>query len=146
MAKSRYRRQCKKRKKRIIPRRKRRNKSKQSKRNQRPIRVGGPTNRHHCCYQKQFWTRGHAKAVRNFWYCIIPLNVNFHRGIHANITSIPVPDEQTAKTVYYNLIALEKSGALKEEDTFEQRILLIAALFDDDAPATAQALRKQLEV
>lgn len=145
MSKGRYKRQCKKRKKRIIPRRKRRNKAKQAKRNIKPVN-SSPMNRHHLCYQKVSWNRGHAKAVRNFWYCNIPMNINYHRAIHQKIVSIPVPDEQLAKDVYYHLVMLAQHGEITENDTFEQRILLLASLFDDESPSTAHALRKQLDI
>jgi hypothetical protein len=83
--------------------------------------------------------------VRDFHYCIIPIpRDTLHRFIHLNVYDIPVPGEMAAKRAFETLVLLDKNGALHDDDPIEMRLLLLIALFDKTAPATADGFREQL--
>lgn len=110
-------------------------------------RSGNIKNRHHCCFIKAKWKGRYTSAIRDFHYCIIPIpRDTLHRLIHLNVYEIPVPSELAAKRAYENLLLLDENGALSNDDSIEMRLMLLAALFDRSAPATAKGFRDQLAV
>lgn len=103
--------------------------------------------RHHCCFIGRQWSRGYAKKVRDFHYCIalIPKDT-LHKRIHAKVAYVPVPDDESAKYVYERLLLLDELGALKDNDPLEWRLLLLAALFSHKDAAVAEGFLAQLDV
>lgn len=45
--------------------------------------------RHHICFQRRYWDRGYARAIRNAFVRYVP--VVYHRELHAILNNIPVP-------------------------------------------------------
>ena len=103
--------------------------------------------RHHCCFIGAQWSRGYAKKVRDFHYCIalIPKDT-LHKRIHARVAYVPVPDDESAKYVYERLLLLDELGALKDRDPLEYRLLLLAALFSHKDATVAQGFFEQLAI
>lgn len=104
--------------------------------------------KHHLIYQGRNWKRRSLKELRMFWYCImyIPRNT-LHREIHANLGTIPVPDEGVAKNVLRRLKIYDDNGELSHCDPLEKRLALLADLFERyEAFDTAGAMRKQLSI
>ena len=57
-----------------------------------------------------------------------------------------MPKECSAKRAYEAVRALDKHGAFDINDPIEDRLDLLAKLFDADDPRTADALRKQASI
>lgn len=102
---------------------------------------------HHLCFSRRQWNKGYVKSIRNYWYFIVLIPKNtLHAKIHQEIDSIPVPKECSAKRAYEAVRALDKHGAFNINDPIEDRLDLLAKLFDADDPRTADALRKQASI
>lgn len=100
---------------------------------------------HHLCWQRRFWNKGWARALRNHPYCqaIIPRDT-LHKRIHHVIGTIPVPDGKDARNVYELLIWLENHERLNCEDDILQKLdFLIEHLTTE---ATVKALENQRQV
>ena len=69
-----------------------------------------------------------------------------HRHIHEWLSDIPAPREVSAREALKHLRLLESQGAISDDDTLEQRLYLLAALFDCNDQETADGFRKQLEI
>lgn len=104
-------------------------------------------NRHHCCFIKAKWGAHYARMVRDSHYFIIEIpRDTLHKYIHAHMTEVPVPNEAAAKKAYESLVLLDRNGVLDDDDPIEMRLLLLVALFDHSAPATADGFREQLSI
>lgn len=102
---------------------------------------------HHLCYQKNKWTRGYLRELRDYWYCriLIPRNT-LHRQIHLEVPDVPAPSPISAKSALEQLGYLEEYGSITEFDSIERRLELLASLFDCSDQPTADAFRAQLEI
>ena len=102
---------------------------------------------HHILWQKNKWTQGSIRRLRDHHYCkiYIPRNT-LHYFIHQSMVEIPVPREMDAKAALWHLQYLEDKGGISDKDPFEKRLLVLIALFDCASQPTADALRKQLEI
>lgn len=57
-------------------------------------------NKHHVLYESAVWrSRDDTRTLRNKPGLIIPLDIDVHRDLHRNITSVPVPDRYMAARV-----------------------------------------------
>ena len=102
-------------------------------------------NTHHLCWPRKRWDRGYARLLRYHWYFIVEIPADtLHREIHARIEGIPVPDGRAAKSAYEQVVLLDERGALHQGDTVENRLNLLAALFDCIEQPTADAFREQM--
>lgn len=102
-------------------------------------------NTHHLCWPRKKWNKGYAKLIRSHWYFNVQIPADtLHAEIHWEIGEIPVPSAAAAKAAYEQIKALEKNGALHENDSIELRLSLLMALFECIAKPTANALRDQL--
>lgn len=66
--------------------------------------------------------------------------------IHSEVSHIPVPRNSSIKSALEQLKLLEQRGGICQEDSIEKRLMVLHALFDCIEPATADALKKQLEI
>lgn len=104
-----------------------------------------PYDSHHLLWIGKHWNYGYLEKLRKYWYCkaLVP-RVTLHRYIHRNLQEIPVPREESAKSVLEQLKLLEFYGAIHQEDSVEQRLKILIALFEYLEPLTAKALERQL--
>lgn len=101
-------------------------------------------NCHHLLWQRKFWNRGWARALRNFWYSKIDIPDDLHRYIHESLPTIPVPNGAIAKRAFYQLQLLAHFGVITENDGIVRRISFLMVLLENDRP-TFEALSRQLE-
>lgn len=124
-------------------------KKKKKVRRKNKSRPSNPTIRdtHHLCYQRNKWSRGNLRALRDFWYCrlLIPRST-IHKHIHLEVPDVPAPKDSSAKSALEQLGYLEQYGSITEFDSLERRLDVLAALFDCSDQPTADAFRAQLEV
>lgn len=106
-----------------------------------------PTDRHHILWYKRDYNKGWAKRIREHWYCSIEIpRDTLHRTIHNEVSHIPVPRVCSIKSALEQLEMLEHYGGICRDDGIEKRLMVLFALFDCCEPATAEALKKQLEI
>lgn len=111
------------------------------------VRTVSGFDRHHIIYQRRHWNKGYAKALREHWYCVIPLpRRTLHQAIHENLCDIPVPNDELCRSAYFQITNLEKYGAIHETDPIELRLELLISCFDNGDSPTAEAFKKQLEI
>lgn len=104
-------------------------------------------NTHHLCYPRKKWSSGYARLIRYHWYFSVSIpSHTLHQQIHQQIKEIPTPSGSAAKAAYEQIQLLEKRGALNRKDSVENRLNLLAALFDCVAQPTADALRQQMSI
>lgn len=105
------------------------------------------TNGHHLCWQRRYWKRGAVRELREYHYCIMQLPKDtVHRYIHERMKLIPVPKEENAEFALEQLQYLYSINAIRDDDTIEKRLNLLAALFDCVDQPTADGFRRQLEI
>lgn len=110
-------------------------------------RVGSGNNSHHLLWQKRRWAYGDVKALRRHPYCIVEIPAEtLHRAIHEGMNTIPIPRQESAKSVLWHLRYLERFGGISDADPIEKRLKVLIALFDCSEQPTADALRKQLKI
>ena len=102
---------------------------------------------HHLFYVRREWEQGVYAELRKHHYsrALVPKN-SLHHDLHVAIKRIPLPEPEVVEEVLRKLDALDEVGALHEEDYIERKLDLFIELFDLKAKATADALRKQLEI
>ena len=117
-----------------------------SRRNRR-LRKVGATDMHHIFYQRRHYNHGALYELRNYFYCkvIIPKDT-VHQAIHEFLGDVPAPSERNTEEAMIHLKILEDYHAIKEEDSIEQRLSILFAIFDCMEQPTADALMKQLEI
>lgn len=59
---------------------------------------------------------------------------------------VPAPHDSAAKEAYEQLVLLNGFGVLHDNDSIEERLKLLIAIFDCIAQPTADGFRKQLEI
>lgn len=103
--------------------------------------------RHHIFWCKKDYNKGWARRLRDHWYCVVKIPTDtIHHQIHHEMDCIPVPKVFSIKKAFEQLDMLEKYGAIHSDDDIEKRLKVLLALFDCIEPATADALRKQLDI
>lgn len=87
---------------------------------------------HHLLFQRRYWKRGYAKALREMPYCkmLIP-TLTLHREIHAVVSSIPVPPESECRKAFELTNKALSDGFITEEDTLEERLDWLIWLFQN---------------
>ena len=102
---------------------------------------------HHCFFQKRHWKIGWAKVLREQPYCgaSIPKNT-LHRFIHENVHDVPVADGKSCKIAVMVINNWLEAGYISLDDTVEQKLRTLICIFNKMSPATANVLRKQLEI
>lgn len=104
-------------------------------------------NGHHLCWQRRYWKKGAIKELREFHYCVVQIPKNtLHKYIHEKMNLIPVPKEENARFALEQLEYLYSINAIRNDDTLDKRLNLLAALFDCVDQPTADAFRKQLSI
>ena len=104
------------------------------------------SNNHHILYQRKFWDRGHAKRLRDFWYCQVELPIReLHNPIHHALNSVPVPDGSRCNEALIELKRLEELGALRPDASIVTRIDVLLCIWEGykDCEATCKALKIQ---
>lgn len=102
---------------------------------------------HHILWPKSKWKSGALKKLRSHWYFRMKIPCGtLHTEIHREIMEMPRPTGRNAKDALFQVQMLERYGALKKTDPLEQRLKLLIVLFDYSEPATANALKHQLNV
>lgn len=120
---------------------------KRIKRNNRQQPVRNVKDRHHIMWIGAQWSGYWAKQLRLYpWFIVLIPRDTLHRLIHHEMSGIPVPRESSCREAYVTVMDLEKRGALSPEASVETRIELLIALFDCVEPATATALKKELDI
>lgn len=106
------------------------------------------TDKHHLLWIGSHWNRGSLRELRNYPYCIVEIPKDtLHKHIHANMTSIPLPTEASARYVLQSLRNLMREGLISDDDSARERLTILVGLFTQALePATADALRKQLHL
>lgn len=69
-----------------------------------------------------------------------------HKLLHAEVPLVPFPRSINALSALNQLMMLEQSGAISDDDNIEKRLMILAALFDCVEQPTADAFRKQQQV
>ena len=113
----------------------------------RRLSAAGGNDTHHLLYQRRNWRNEALTALRDYWYCKaeIPKNT-LHRRIHGLVSDVPAPKATNAKSALEQLRTLERYQVIHEEDSIERKLEVLIALFDCAEQATADALRKQLDI
>lgn len=117
------------------------------KRAARRLSAAGGNDTHHLLYQRRNWRNEALTALRDYWYCKaeIPKNT-LHRRIHGLVSDVPAPKATNARSALEQLRTLERYQVIHEEDSIERKLEVLIALFDYVEQATADALRKQLDI
>lgn len=122
-------------------------KKKRYKRKKKQRTIANIRDTHHLCYQRRKWERGSLKKLRGYWYCKISIpRDTLHRVIHRELSEIPPPSEQGAKNALWQLEMLERFSAISVYDPIEQRLELLASLFDCSDQPTADGFREQIRI
>ena len=102
---------------------------------------------HHIFFQKRHWKTGWAKALREHGYCgsMLPKHT-LHRYIHENINDIPVADGKSCRIALEAINNWLEAGYISMDSPVEQKLAVLISIFNQLAPSTAKALRKQLEI
>lgn len=101
---------------------------------------------HHLCFMRKNWNYGYAKAIRQFYYCKVKIQRDtLHRYIHENMSNIPTPGS-SARTIYEQLLMLDRMGVLHDDDSIEKRLMVLTSLFDGVEQPTADALKRQTSI
>lgn len=103
---------------------------------------------HHIFYQKRYWSRGYAKALRNCEYGgkLIPRDT-LHRRIHRELTAVPVPSGKGCKIAFEAMLVALNNGWIDPiNDSLETMITFYIDVWKNYELETVNALKKQLEV
>lgn len=87
-----------------------------------------------------------AAKLRQCQWCIVVIDFELHAYVTLNSPPVPIPPDGVIENVLYMLGRLVKHGSLSRETGFERRLEILIYLFEGAAPATAKALRAQLDV
>lgn len=101
---------------------------------------------HHLLYTRKDWSSGSAKVLRRQSYCKVLLPRDLHEKLHAEVSSVPVPSENSIKHALDQMDYLARFKAISEKDNAEKRLSVLIALFDCIEQPTADALKKQLKI
>ena len=104
-------------------------------------------NCHHLLYQRRYWRKGYAKALRNHPYFKITIPANtLHAQIHRELESVDVPDNWACRTAYIILVAELEKGKLSLEDSPCQKLDFLISLWEEYFPRTASQLKIEREI
>lgn len=104
-------------------------------------------NHHHILWERRLWNSGSLRALREYYYCIVPLpKETIHKLIHEKIRNVPVPKQSYARYVLDELKKLDDVGAISDKDRIEKRLSVLICFFDCIEQETANALWEQLKI
>lgn len=105
------------------------------------------TDWHHCLFMRRNWEKGWAKRLREHRYCgsQIPKNT-LHRQIHEAVRNVPTPDDWYCAQIYEAIESWIEGGFIHIDDPIDKKLEMLIKCFQVKYPATAEALRKELEV
>ena len=69
-----------------------------SKKKQRRIPSRSVCDRHHICFQKQYWNKGYAKSICMAFVRYVP--VVYHRELHHLLSTVPLPPAAMLKSAW----------------------------------------------
>lgn len=55
-------------------------------------------NKHHICFQRRYWNKGYAKAIRQVF--VRPVPVIYHRELHNILGTVPVPSGELCREAW----------------------------------------------
>lgn len=86
---------------------------------------------HHLLFQRRYWNRGYAKALREMHYfkMLVP-TLSLHHYIHLAVNHIPVPPENECRKAFELTNKALSDGFITEEDTLEERLDWLIWLFE----------------
>lgn len=104
-------------------------------------------NRHHIFFNKKEWLSSGvwAAKLRQCQWCIVVIDLELHSYITLKSPPVPIPPDGVIELVLYKLGRFVKHGSLGRETSLERRLEILVNLFKGAAPATAKALRVQLD-
>lgn len=103
--------------------------------------------RHHIFYQRRHYAGEQAKRLRCHWYARIDIpRDTMHRRIHEFVGDVPAPHPRSIRLALEKLAVMEQQGAIRRTDSFCKRLSVFIDLFSNTEPATAEALRRQLNI
>lgn len=103
--------------------------------------------KHHCLWPRTSWNKGFAKEIRNHWYFVVEIPMKtLHSDIHDELPGIPVPPGNIARWAYEQIIMLDSYKVLHSNDRIEDRLEMLASIFDCASQPTADALRQQAKI
>lgn len=102
---------------------------------------------HHCLWQARYWKSGWAKRLREHRYCgeYIP-KATLHRQIHEAISNVPVPEGKHCRQAYEAIESWLEAGYISIDDPIQKKLETLVKCFNANSPATANALRRQIEI
>ena len=106
----------------------------------------GEKDHHHLCFPRKSWNSDNRLRLRRMHYCICVLEKPLHNKIHIEVGLVSIPSDEVAGEVASKLETLLVNGLISCQDPPEQRLRLLASLFSEKAPWTANALYEQARV
>lgn len=106
----------------------------------------GKKDHHHFCYPRKSWNSENRLALRRMHYCICVLEKPLHNRIHIKVGVVSIPTDEIAGEVASKLKNLLNNGLASCADPPEERLRLLASLFAEKAPWTANALYEQARI
>ena len=86
-----------------------------------------------------------AAKLRQCQWCIVVIDFGLHSYITLKSPPVPIPPDGVIEQVLYKLGRFVRHGSLSKETSLERRLEILVYLFEVAAPATAKALRVQLD-
>ena len=122
-------------------------KKKYKKRRSKNPHTASQFDKHHFLWTKASWNKRYAQQLRMHEYCVVLIpQYTLHKQIHKTINYIPVPSEDNCKAV---LEALERdmvNHTISMVDKPSKRLKWLIRQFYECEPATADALKQQLDI
>lgn len=102
---------------------------------------------HHLLFQRKHWSQGYAHALREHPYMkvLVPMET-LHRGLHAKLHDIPVPNGEYCKVAYLELCRRLEAGLLNMDDPPWVRLTFLIELWEETCPATVALLEWQKQI
>lgn len=106
----------------------------------------GEADHHHLCFPRKGWVSENRLRLRRMHYCIVVLKKRLHNRIHMEIGVVSIPPDEVAGEVADKLEAMLISGEISCQDPPEDRLRVLAKLFEEKATWTANALYEQARI
>lgn len=102
---------------------------------------------HHLLFPRRNWSGRWAKKLRSHPYAKQLVRKDLtHASIHKHLLGVPVPSENDCYLAYELLTTEFNLGLITENDSLLEKLSFFIFVWDEIAPDTALALRKQRDI
>ena len=101
---------------------------------------------HHIFFCRKRWQQSQVNNLRNYWYCIVPIDNDLHQALHDSCGEVPIPRKISSDEALDQLEFLNRYGVIHLDDPIEKRLGLLIFLFEYVEPEVVEALEQQFRI